>query len=391
MAKKVIMPKLGMAMSEGKVVEWFEDDGTEVEEGETIVVVASSKIVYDVEAPADGILRHIAQVEETLPVGGLVGFILNPGEELPEIEKVAPLPPEEAPAIEKAKTEVEEKPEFVHASPLARRIAKEEGLELTEIEGSGPGGRIVKEDVQRALEGRKPSAPPKSISFTGMRESIAEQMVHSLCTMAQLTMTTKVDVTELRAARAALRERWDKKISYTDLLVKAATLALADHSLLGARLEGDEILMPTALNIGVAVALEDGLIVPVIRNTNRLTVPEISDTIKDLARRARSDELRLDEVSGAVFTITNLGMLGVDVFTPIINPPEVAILGVGRIVEEVVWVNGQAAPRAVTTLSLTIDHRVVDGAPGAAFLQTLTQLLEHPALIFAGSKQQEKK
>jgi pyruvate dehydrogenase E2 component (dihydrolipoamide acetyltransferase) len=221
-----------------------------------------------------------------------------------------------------------------------------------------------------------------------MRESIAEQMVHSLQTMAQLTTTTKVDVTELKTTREALRERWDKKISYTDLLVKAVAVAVADHPLLGARLDGDEILMPTEMNIGVAVALEEGLMVPVVRDVDRLRVSDISDTIKDLAQRARSNELSMDEVTGAVITVTNLGMFGVDAFTPIINPPEVAILGVGRIVEDVAWINGQATPRATMTLSLTIDHRVVDGAPGAAFLQTLAQLLEHPALIFAEEKEE---
>jgi pyruvate dehydrogenase E2 component (dihydrolipoamide acetyltransferase) len=429
MAKKVIMPKLGMAMSEGKVVKWLKGDGEEVKKGQPLVVVMSKKITYEVEAPADGVVRHVAQVKEALPVGGLVGFILAPGEEMPEVEEVAPVSPAEAPTIEKEK-EVEEEPEFVRASPaarrlaeelgvslskveptgprgrvveddvrhhheererilaspLARRIAEEEGLDLAQVEGSGPGGRIVEDDVLRALE--KPEAPPKSIPFTGMRESIAEQMVHSLRTMAQLTITTKVDVTELKTTRAALRERWDRNISYTDLLVKAVTVALANHPLLGARLEDDEILLPTALNVGIAVALEEGLMVPVIRDADRLTVPEISNEIKDLARRARSNELGVDEVTDAVFTITNMGMFGVDVFTPIINPPEVAILGVGRIVEEVAWVNGQATPRAMMTLSLTIDHRVVDGAPGAAFLQTLTQLLEHPALIFAGGQSQ---
>ncbi len=443
MAKKVIMPKLGMAMSEGKVVKWLKDDGAEVQKGQPVVAVMSKKITYEVEAPADGILRHVAQPKDELPVGGLVGFILAPGEEMPAVEEVAPVAPAEAPAVEKQKEkakeatpeeEVEEEPEFVRASPaarrlaeelgvslaqveptgprgrvveddvrrhheaqerilaspLARRIAEEEGLDLAQVEGSGPGDRIVEEDVLGALERREPSAPPQAIPFTGMRESIAEQMVHSLRTMAQLTITTKVDVTELRETRAALRERWEKKISYTDLLVKAVTVALADHPLLGARLESDEILLPTALNIGVAVALEEGLMVPVIRDADQLTVPEISDAIKDLAQRARSNELSVDEVTEAVFTVTNMGMFGVDAFTPIINPPEVAILGVGRIVEEVAWVNGQAQPRAMMTLSLTIDHRVVDGAPGGAFLQTLTQLLEHPALIFAGDQSQEK-
>jgi pyruvate dehydrogenase E2 component (dihydrolipoamide acetyltransferase) len=172
--------------------------------------------------------------------------------------------------------------------------------------------------------------------------------------------------------------------------VKAVAVALKDHPLLGAKLQGDEIVIPDQVNIGVAVALDDGLIVPVVRNADRLSVPEISDTIKDLAERARQDALNVDEVTGADFTVTNLGVYGVDVFTPIINPPEVAILGVGRIFEEVALIDGQVAVRSRMTLNLTIDHRVVDGAPGAAFLQTLVELLEHPALIFASAPAQSR-
>jgi pyruvate dehydrogenase E2 component (dihydrolipoamide acetyltransferase) len=219
-----------------------------------------------------------------------------------------------------------------------------------------------------------------------MRQAIADQMVHSLQSMAQITMSATADVTELKSTREALRARWEKKISYTDLLVKAVAVALAEHPILASRLEGDEIVMPTEMNIGIAVALEQGLIVPVIRGASRLSVPEINDRIKDLAQRARENALGVDEVTGGVFTVTNLGMYGVDMFTPIINPPEVAILGVGRIFEELALVDGQISARSKMILSLTIDHRIVDGAPGAAFLRTLVQLLEHPALIFAGKE-----
>jgi pyruvate dehydrogenase E2 component (dihydrolipoamide acetyltransferase) len=435
MATQVIMPKLGMAMSEGKVVKWLKGDGESVKNGEIVVVVMSKKITYKVEAPADGIVRHVAQPKDLRPVGAVIGFILEPGEEMPPVEEVAPSPAAEVapapaePAPPPAEAaEVAEEPGFVRASPaarrlaresgvplakvtptgpggrvteddvlryreererilaspLARRIAEEEGLDLAEIVGSGPGRRIVEEDVLRALE--KPAGAPQTIPFAGMREAIAGQMVHSLQTMAQLTMTARADVTELIATREALRQRWDRKISYTDLLVKGVAVALGGHPLLGASLEGDQIRLPGEINIGVAVALDDGLIVPVVRDADQKTVTEIGDAIADLAARARSDELDVDEVSGAVFTVTNLGMFGVDAFTPIINPPEVAILGVGRIFEELAWVNGQATPRSRMVLSLTIDHRIVDGAPGAAFLQTLVELLEHPALIFAAGE-----
>jgi pyruvate dehydrogenase E2 component (dihydrolipoamide acetyltransferase) len=447
------MPKLGMAMSEGKVVKWLKGDGAEVKKGEPVVAVMSKKITYEVVAPADGIVRHVAHAKDTCDIGQIIGFITAPGEEIPEV-KVALRPwaggpraipaetPAAVPVITKAPTPAapveapvpgpgtgvareekfvpsspaarrlakelgvgisrvipsglritekdvqayyEEQSRIV-ASPLARRMAEEEGLDLTQIQGTGPGGRVTEEDVLRALEAPEVpvAAPPQAIPFIGMRQAIAEQMVHSLQTMAQITMTTKVDVTELKSTREALAARWGRKVSYTVLLVKALTVALRDHPLLGAKLIGNEIVMPTEMNIGVAVALEDGLIVPVIRNADQLTLLEISDKIKDLAQRARENALEVDEVVGGSFTITNLGLYGIDTFTPIINPPEVAILGVGRITEELALANGQVTARSKLVLSLTIDHRIVDGAPGAAFLQTLTQLLEHPALIFAG-------
>ena len=443
MATKLIMPKLGMAMSEGKVVKWLKGDSAEVKKGEPVVAVMSKKITYEVVAPADGIVRHVAHAKDTCDIGQIIGFITAPGEEIPEVKVAIPAEtPAAVPVTTKAPTPVapveapvpgpgtgvpreekfvpsspaarrlakelgvdiprvipsglritekdvqayyEEQSRIV-ASPLARRMAEEEGLDLTQIQGTGPGGRVTEEDVLRALEAPEVpvAAPPQAIPFIGMRQAIAEQMVHSLQTMAQITMTTKVDVTELKSTREALAARWGRKVSYTVLLVKALTVALRDHPLLGAKLIGDEIVMPTEMNIGVAVALEDGLIVPVIRNADQLTLLEISDKIKDLAQRARENALEVDEVVGGSFTITNLGLYGIDTFTPIINPPEVAILGVGRITKELALANGQVTARSKLVLSLTIDHRIVDGAPGAAFLQTLTQLLEHPALIFAG-------
>jgi pyruvate dehydrogenase E2 component (dihydrolipoamide acetyltransferase) len=437
MATKVIMPKLGMAMSDGTVVKWLKEDGAEVRAGEPIVVVMSKKITYEVQAPASGILRPVARPKDVCTIGQVIGFVTAPGEETPEVEVVTPPPegvPAEAPATaapaeEKAGAPAQERvfvpsspaarrlakelgvditrvtttgPRVseddvrryheersrIVASPLARRMAEEEGLDLARIEGTGPGGRITEEDVLRALEKRAAptAAPAGRIPFAGMRQAIAEQMVHSLQTMAQVSMSTRADVTELKATREALGARWGHKPSYTDLLVKAVVVALQEHPLLGARLEGDEIVLSTEFHIGVAVALEDGLIVPVVRHADQLSLLAIGEKVKDLAQRARENALEVDEVTGGTMTITNLGMFGIEAFTPIVNPPEVAILGVGRIVPELVLVDGQVGVREVMTLSLTVDHRIVDGAPGAAFLQTLVGLLEHPALIFAGSE-----
>jgi pyruvate dehydrogenase E2 component (dihydrolipoamide acetyltransferase) len=441
MATKIIMPKLGMAMSDGTVVKWLKEDGAEVKAGDPVVVIMSKKITYEVEAPAAGILRPVARPKDVRAIGQVIGFVTAPGEATPEVPMEAPPPAETAakalapastptpaatpalPAVGEAKAgEVPSSPAArrlakelgvdiskvrasgsriseddvrrfheeqgrIVASPLARRMADEEGLDLATIKGTGPGGRITEEDVLRLLDKREVPALalPARIPFAGMRQAIAEHMVHSLTTMAQVSMNTTADVTELKATREAFGARWGgRKPSYTDFLVKAVTVALQEHPLLGARLEGDEIVMPTETNIGVAVALESGLIVPVVRNADRLSLMAIGDKVKDLAERARQNALAVEEVTGGTITITNLGMFGIDASTPIINPPEVAILGVGRIVQHLALVDGQVVARDVMTLSLTVDHRIVDGAPGAQFLQTLVRLLEHPALIFAG-------
>ncbi|MGB9774987.1 MAG: dihydrolipoamide acetyltransferase family protein [Anaerolineae bacterium] len=431
MATQIIMPKLGMAMTEGTVVKWLKQDGDTVAKGEPIVVVMSKKITYTVEAPASGILRIVAGPKETRAVGQVIGFILSPGEPMPAVEmapppapKVAavevreapppPPPPPEMPREVRASpaarrlarelgvdiarvsgsgpegriTEADvrayyEQQQRIQATPLARRIAEEEGLDLSQIQGTGPGGRITEEDVLRALEGRRaPAAPPRAIPFTGMRQAIAERMMESLHSTAQLTLTTRADVTELVGLREILSQRWSVRLSYTDFIVKATAQALKEHPILNSTLVGEEIVLHEDVHIGVAVALEEGLIVPVICHADRKSLLEIHQTLQDLAERARKGELSVDEVTGSTFTITNLGMYGIDAFTPIINPPEVAILGVGRISEELALVSGQVAARSCIVLSLTIDHRVVDGAPGAAFLQTVVRYLEHPALIF---------
>jgi pyruvate dehydrogenase E2 component (dihydrolipoamide acetyltransferase) len=433
MATQVVMPKWGLTMHDATIVKWLKREGDPIQKDEPLLTVMTEKIVHEVTAPDTGILaRILAREKAKIPVGQALAIIAAPGEEIPELE-VAPAvaaPPavEERPEVRAPKPETarpsvlaspaarrlarelgvditrvtttgpriseddvrryHEEQSRIVASPLARRMAEEEGLDLGQIEGTGPGGRITEEDVLRALEKRAvpAAAPAGRIPFAGMRQAIAEHMVHSLQTMAQVSMSTRADVTELKATREALGARWGRKPSYTDLLVKAVVVALQEHPLLGARLEGDEIVLPTEYHIGVAVALEDGLIVPVVRHADQLSLLAIGEKVQDLAQRARENALEVDEVTGGTITITNLGMFGIEAFTPIINPPEVAILGVGRIVAELALVDGQVVVREVMTLSLTVDHRIVDGAPGAQFLQTLVGLLEHPALIFAGSE-----
>jgi pyruvate dehydrogenase E2 component (dihydrolipoamide acetyltransferase) len=421
------MPKLGLTMTEGKVVKWLAADGARVEKGQALVVVVTKKITYEIEAPASGTLHVVARPNQACRVTEVIGFILDPGERPPQIEELPAPPPADAPprAEEPAPIpaappprEVRSSPaarrlarelgvdirqvqgtgkegrigeqdvqrffdelSHIQATPLARRMATEEELDLREIEGTGPDGRITEDDVLRALEGQEPAAAG-AIPFTGMRRAIAEGMVHSLHATAQLTLSSRADVTPLVDLRQVLSKRWAASISYTDLIVKAVARALRDHPLLNSTLVDEEIVLQPEVNVGVAVALDQGLIVPVVRQADKRTLLEIHRAIQDLAGRARAGQLTVDQVSGSNFTVTNLGMYGVEVFTPIINPPEVAILGVGRVSEHLALVNGQVVPRSVMTLSLTIDHRIVDGAPGAAFLQTLVELLEQPTLIF---------
>jgi pyruvate dehydrogenase E2 component (dihydrolipoamide acetyltransferase) len=382
MAVPVVMPKLGMAMTEGEVVKWLKEDGAQVAPDEPIVQVMSKKITYEVKAPQAGILRHVAPPKAKLAVGAVIGYILAPGEEMPGIP-AAPAPQAAERAVGAAASAGEE----VLATPMAKRLAREHGIDLREVRGTGPGGRVQESDVLAYLEQRRqapaaPEAPPaaRTVPFAGMRRAIAERMTESLRTTAQVTITTEADVTGLVEFVDRLNGQLD--ISYTAVIVKAVAAALRRHPLLNSTLVGEEIRLLDEINIGVGVALEDGLIVPVVRNADRLTLGQIDRELKRLTAAARAGTLTVDEVTGSTFTISNLGMFGVDAFTPIINPPEAAILGVGRVVEKPAVYRGQLTIRCLMTLSLTFDHRIVDGAPAAAFLQTLAGMLAQPALIF---------
>jgi pyruvate dehydrogenase E2 component (dihydrolipoamide acetyltransferase) len=267
----------------------------------------------------------------------------------------------------------------VLATSAARKLAEQHGLNLAEIAGTGLGGRITEQDVT-AFESRAiaPAAPTaaRTTPFVGMRQAIAEHMVESLHSMAQLTLMMEVDATELVKLREQVKA--DFEVTYTDLLVKAVAKTLKRHPKVNATLIGDEIHQLESIHIGVAVALQDGLIVPVVRDADKRTVQEIAQEVKRLAQGARDNALSVDEVTGSTFTITNLGTYGLDGFTPIINAPEAAILGVGRIAERVVVHEDQIARRKMMVLSLTIDHRLIDGAPGGEFMRSLQELLENP-------------
>jgi len=375
------MPRLSLTMKEGTVVQWFKKEGDMVKKGEPLVEVLSEKATYEVEAPASGVLRKIlAEEGMDVPVAGSLGIITAPDEELLEIE-VAAAPPaveaEETVAIPERK--VEERIERrIMASPAAKRLAREHDIDLAQIRGSGPHGRIVEEDVRSLVEEMRTMPRVREvIPLTGIRKTAAERVSLSAQTAPQSTITMEVDMSNA----AELRRRVG--VSYTEMLVKAVAKALTEHPIINSTLEKEQIKIFADVNIGVAVATDMGLIVPVIRDANRKSLTEISFTLKELVEKAKQSKLAKEELTGGTFTITNLGMYGIDVFTPIINPPETAILGVGRVAEKPMVVEGQIVVRPVMQLSLTFDHRVVDGAPAADFLQKVKQNLESPEALLA--------
>jgi pyruvate dehydrogenase E2 component (dihydrolipoamide acetyltransferase) len=369
------MPRLSLTMKEGTVIQWFKKEGDFVKKGEPLVEVLSEKVTYDVEAPASGVLRKILAEEGVdVPVAGTLGIITEPDEPLPEIEEAVTVAPperteEKAPVPEEITKKARER---VIASPAAKRLAREHGIDLTKVKGSGPQGRIVEADVRRYLEETVPMAPRvrEVIPLTGIRKTTAERVSISARTAPHSTITMEVDMSNA----AELREKTG--VSYTDILVKAVAKALEEHPLLNSTLQDDQIKIYEDINIGVAVATEKGLVVPVIRNADKKTLTQIASTLKELVEKAREGKLTREDLTGGTFTITNLGMYGVEVFIPIINPPEAAILGVGKVVEKPVIENKEIKIKPTMHLSLSFDHRIIDGAPAAKFLQEIKQTLE---------------
>jgi pyruvate dehydrogenase E2 component (dihydrolipoamide acetyltransferase) len=373
------MPRLSLTMKEGSVVQWFKKEGETVNKGEPLVEVLSEKVTFDVEAPESGMMRKI-MVEEGMdaPVNATLAIIAAPDEEIPEIE-AAPEPAikeEETIAAPEIRTEATVgAEERVLASPAAKRLAKEHGIDLAQVKGSGPEGRIVEEDVRGFVEATKQPTPrvKEVIPLTGIKKTTAERVSRSMKTAPHSAVVMEVDMTN------AVKLREERQVSYTEMLVKAVAVALKKHPFLNSTLTEDEkIRVYEDVNIGVAVATEHGLIVPVVHNADNKSLAEIASKLREIADKAREGKLAKEDVTGGTFTITNLGMYGVDMFTPIINPPEAAILGVGRIVDKPVAEAKQIVIKPMMTLSLSYDHRIVDGAPAAQFLQEIKKILENP-------------
>lgn len=361
--KKVILPRIDPGMEVGKIVEWLKKEGDEVKEGEPIVKVEGEKTIFDVEAPASGILKKILAKEgEEVPVTEVIAIITAPGEEI-----------------------VEEVPkERIKISPAARRLAREYGVDITKVKGTGPGGRIIKEDILRAIESmkREKEGPiiKKIVRIEGMRKTIARRMSESHRTIPDVAIVTQVDMTKALELRERLKEK-GQRVSITAMVVKAVAKALEEYPMLNSTVDGDKIIVYEDVNVGVAVSLPDGLVVPVIRNANKKSLLEISNEIEKLSKKAREEGLSPEDVVGGTFTVSNLGAKDVEFFVPIINPPQSAILGVGTLSKRPVVVNDRIEVRPTIYLSLVFDHRVVDGVPASEFLGKVKRNLESPAAL----------
>jgi pyruvate/2-oxoglutarate dehydrogenase complex dihydrolipoamide acyltransferase (E2) component len=455
---EVTIPKLGLTMTEGTVAQWLKPSGATVVEGEPVYNLVTDKVEAEVEAEAAGVLHHAVDEGTTAPCGALVGWVLAPGEVPPASPGRAPGPAGAVTAGASARSQASGPPTGGTSgvrtglvsdgrravSPNARRLAAELGVDLAGVAGTGPGGRVVGDDVLAADEsgpgvrpeerwtpvarrlatriglgagdmrgtgpgGRitlddvlaasppqhAPEGPPRPAApledrvepMAGMRKVIAERMHASLRDSAQLTIGGEVAAGALLDLRSQLRREWEPAgvpvPSVTDLLVKAVARALHRHPRVNAEITHEGIHLLADVHIGVAVDVEDGLLVPVVRHADLLSVDELAAETARLGAAARSGALTLDEMSGATFTISNLGTLGVDFFTPILNPPNVAILGVGRVRE--VWDGPDRDSRRPMTLSLTFDHRALDGAPAARFLATLREAIESPTTLLAAT------
>ena len=453
MASEIVLPQWGMEMQDGTIVRWLKQEGDTVAEGEPIVEVETAKLQTELESTASGVLsRIVAQEGEIVPIRGVLCVIAEPGEEIPGAAApaaAATAAPAAPATTAPASGDASNGARGVQVVPAARRLARDRGVDLAQVRGSGPNGRILLADVEAALQAPAPSAsdgapepagrvpvvpaarrlarendidlatvagsgpqgriliedveaaiaarsapavaPEPSadgvVPLTGIRGAVATRMLQSIQSTAQVTLTTEAIVTDAMQLRRGLSrhhaEEAGGNIGPLPVVVKATAEALKRHPRMNA-IEttdadgGAQVQMLSEINIGLAVALDEGLVTPVIRGADGKTLAQLAAENRDLAARTREGRTRPEEISGGTFTITNLGANDIDGFTPIINPPQVGILGVGRVVEKPVIVNGGIAKGETMYLSLTFDHRVIDGAPAAEFLQTVKRLLEDP-------------
>jgi pyruvate dehydrogenase E2 component (dihydrolipoamide acetyltransferase) len=419
MATKVHMEALSPTMEEGQIVRWLKGEGAAVTSGEVIAEVETDKATMELVARGDGTLRKILVGEGAVaPVGSVIAVIAAEGEDISALvpagatAQAAPPSAQTAATAESAPVAVVAPPKAppvpvtaaepaveaprpdgarVKASPLARRLAADGGIPLASIRGSGPGGRIVKRDVEMAVQqpaaAAGPSLPPPSaadyvdVPLTQMRKTIARRLVESIGPVPHFFLTIDVDMTRVVDARKRVNALLDSrgiKVSYNDIVLKAAAMALRQHPNCNAHWGGDHIRQFNRVHLGVAVAIEEGLITPIVRDAHVKGMAQIAEEVRELAGRAREKKLKPEEYTGATFSVSNLGMFGIESFTGVINPPEAGILAVGALEERAVAESGQVVVRPRMRITMSCDHRVIDGAQGARFLETLKGILEEP-------------
>lgn len=400
MAFSIVMPALEMAQETGKLIAWRKQEGERVSKGEPLLEIETDKAVVEVEAPADGILAGIsAKIGSDIPVGQTIAWIVAPGEKPPAASDAAAIP------AARAKTESHALPaapsaprpstaESARISPKARRLAKELGVDISALRGSGPGGEILASDVQSAAAPASPAhaSEKKSKNLeipTTLGRLMAERTTQSWTTVPHFFVTREIDASalnEYRARKTAEIELSHKiRITHTDVLVAIVARVLLKHPRLNGSWDNGSIRLHDSVNMGIAIAVEDGVVAAVIPNAHAVDLAKISEQRREIAERARSGKLRPADIADGTFTLSNLGMYGVDAFTAIIVPPQAAILAVGSISDRVVAVDGKAVVRPMITFTLSCDHRVCDGARAATFLDDLAGAIREPARVLSSS------
>ena len=408
MAFEILMPQLGLTMEEGTVTQWLKQEGDPVKAGEAVLEITTDKLTNEVTSEHDGVLlKIVAQEGEDIPVKGLLGYIGQAGEQVGDTAApapaAAPAQASAAPATPAAAPAAAPSGVRIRISPYARKLAAGMGVDYSHLTGSGPSGRIVAKDILAAAEAQKaapaapaaaPAAPaPKKgglelmdgdtvVKLSGMRKVVAERMLQSHTEIPPVTQNTKVDVTALMQFRKSLAETAGKKFSVNDLILKATAKVLRQHPEILVSYDNGQIIQRAHVNLGMAVALDAGLIVPVIRDADKMGLEELAAKAKDLATRAKDNQLTTDEYKGSTFSVSNLGMFGIETFTPIVNQPDAGILGVCAIQDELVMDDeGNISKHQVMRLYFTYDHRLIDGAVAAKFIMDLRDLLQSPMNI----------
>lgn len=380
MATKVIMPKLGLNMKEGLIVEWLVKDGAEVKKGQALFSVETEKVVNEIESDADGILRHVVKAGDFVPVAGVVAYIIQPGEVMPTKPEVKISERNETQKADEEKSEIKLSGsgyKKILASPKAKQRAKELGVDLDKISVNSADRRISVEDIENFAT--QPSSREKSVKVNGIREVIARRMRESSQETASVTLHAEADASELLVFREKINQDRNEsnKISLNAIFIKISADVLKTHVELNAKYLQNEIFINKDVNIGLAMDTENGLVVPVVKNVDQLSLEEVNQAIAELKNRITNSKYSHEDLSDGTFTITNLGVYGIEYFTPLINLPNMAILGIGSINKKPVVKEGQVVVRDRVSLSLTFDHRWIDGAPAARFLQKFIELLEN--------------